>query len=128
MRDSRIHGGTDKAVSTYSAGNYKKTAFATLLIDKPKFLYLDEPFETVDIISKKTMLDIIIQLSEGGADIILTTQDVDLCQQFDYVKIFSKLEIVAEGKPSTVLGKNPLKSFLDLAGAQYPAISLNWLR
>lgn len=49
VRQLSIVGGMDRPVATYSAGNFKKTALALVLLDPGPELFLDEPLETVDI-------------------------------------------------------------------------------
>lgn len=123
----RIVGGHDQRVATYSAGNYKKTALATLLIEKPKLLYLDEPLETVDLVSSQVICTIIRRLSAVGTDIFISTQDVRFAATLDQVKVFKDLRIIAEGDAASVLGDDPLSRFLSLTGTTIPTPGLEWL-
>jgi ABC superfamily ATP binding cassette transporter, ABC protein len=122
-----IDGAFDRPISTYSAGNYKKTALATLLLDLPRILYLDEPLETIDMVSQKTITNILHEMSSLGTNIIISTQDISLCMNFDRIKVFSKLEIIAEGKPKDILGNNPLECFFKLSNVSIPSHKLKWL-
>lgn len=122
-----IDGAFDRPISTYSAGNYKKTALAILLLDLPKILYLDEPLETIDIVSQKTITNILHDISNLGTNIVISTQDINLCMEFDYIKVFSKMEIITEGKPKDILGNDPLERFFELSNVSIPSHKLEWL-
>ncbi|GAA1473195.1 hypothetical protein P4N68_09405 [Corynebacterium felinum] len=115
-------------MSTYSAGNYKKTAIATVLLQRPAIAYLDEPLETVDSIARERVMEIFRTMSAAGSSLFISTQDIDLCMSFDYVQVFAQLTIVAEGTPEEVLGTNPRQRFFELTGARLPQEELGWLK
>ncbi|MFW9197899.1 ATP-binding cassette domain-containing protein [Corynebacterium striatum] len=122
-----IDGAFDRNISTYSAGNYKKTALATLLMERPEWLYLDEPLETVDVVSQEIIFDILKGLSEAGTHVVLSTQDIQLSLRLEEVKVFSQLKVVAEGAPVDVLGEYPFKRFLELSGIVLKPRRIEWL-
>ncbi|MFI5504120.1 ATP-binding cassette domain-containing protein [Corynebacterium kutscheri] len=122
-----IDGGFDRPISTYSAGNYKKAAIATLLLERPERLYLDEPLETVDVISREILMDIFQAMSKSGTHISISTQDILLSMRFDHIKVFSHLNVVMEGTPENVLGENPMERFLELSKVTLQPNLLPWL-
>ncbi len=122
-----IDGAFDRKISTYSAGNYKKTALATILLERGELLYLDEPLETVDALSTEIIFEIFKGLSQSGADIFLSTQDIALGMRSDSIKIFSNLEVIAEGPPRDVLGNDPISKFIDLSQVNVARDPLEWL-
>ncbi|EEI61812.1 ATP-binding cassette domain-containing protein [Corynebacterium glucuronolyticum] len=124
----RITGGHDCPVSTYSAGNYKKTALATLLIERPDVLYLDEPLETVDLVTSQVIIRILRRVSAAGTSVYISTQDVYFASTLDHVKVFSNLQIIAEGNPVDILGEDPLERFLDLTNTEIPDFTMGWLQ
>ena len=103
------------------------TSLAILLLDLPKILYLDEPLETIDIVSQKTITNILHDISNLGTNIVISTQDINLCMEFDYIKVFSKMEIITEGKPKDILGNDPLERFFELSNVSIPSHKLEWL-
>ncbi len=92
-----IDGGHDRPIEVYSAGNYKKTALVTLLVQPKPTLYLDEPLETVDAISRHQIMVILKQLAGRGTKIFISTQDLEIAMACDEVQVFSALQVVASG-------------------------------
>ena len=45
----------DKLIVDYSMGMKKKTAFAAALIHRPRVMFLDEPFNGIDLISVRAI-------------------------------------------------------------------------
>lgn len=123
-----IDGAFDHRISIYSAGNYKKTAIATLLLEKQECLFLDEPFETIDAISQEIIFRIFQTMSASGTDITLSTQDLTLSLRFDRIEVFSNLQIVSAGAPKHVLGDAPLSAFSKLSKLSLEPSEVTWLQ
>ncbi len=122
-----IDGGHDRPIGVYSAGNYKKTALATLLVQPPKTLYLDEPLETVDAISRHQVMTILRQLADNGTEILISTQDLHIAMQCDEVQVFSKLNVVAAGTPAEILGEDPFQQLLKYSSFTLNPVQLDWI-
>ena len=122
-----IDGGTTRAISTYSAGNYKKTALATVFIKPAHHLYLDEPLEMVDAISRARILRILRRISNLGHQVTISTQDFTIAEQCDTIEVMADLEVVAEGTPRAVLGDDPFIRLMELSGAEFTDCQADWL-
>ncbi len=122
-----IDGGTDRAISTYSAGNYKKTALAVTLMTTPAVLYLDEPLETVDAVSRFQAMKIFRALADVGTIVYISTQDLEIAQQCDVVKVFAQHDIVAQGTPAAVLGLRPFEQLMTLSNINLDHDNLEWI-
>ena len=122
-----IDGGTTRAISTYSAGNYKKTALAIVFIKPARHLYLDEPLEMVDAISRARILRILRHISNLGHHVTISTQDFTIAEQCDAIEVMADLEVVAEGAPSAVLGDDPFTRLMELSGAEFTDCQADWL-
>lgn len=122
-----IDGASDRAIATYSAGNYKKTALAVTLMTTPVVLYLDEPLETVDAISRFQAMKIFRSLADTDTTIYLSTQDLDIAQQCDVVKVFANREIVAQGTPAAILGQRPYEQLMTLSQIDIDQGDLEWI-
>ena len=122
-----IDGGTTRAISTYSAGNYKKTALAIVFIKPARHLYLDEPLEMVDAISRARILRILRRISNLGHQVTISTQDFTIAEQCDAIEVMADLEVVEEGAPSAVLGNDPFTRLMELSGAEFTDCQADWL-
>ncbi len=85
----------NKSIKKLSTGMKKKTAFAAAILHMPKFLVLDEPFESVDPISQHNMKSILNDFLKNGNAIIMSSHVLDtvenLCNKF---VILNKGEII----------------------------------
>lgn len=122
-----IDGDHDRPIEVYSAGNYKKTALATLLVQPKPTLYLDEPLETVDAISRHQIMVILKQLADRGTKIFISTQDLEIAMACDEVQVFSALQVVASGRPEEVLGSNPFERLLQYSSCTLTPVALDWM-
>jgi ABC-2 type transport system ATP-binding protein len=91
----------DKRAGRYSGGMKKRLDLASILVHKPKILFLDEPTTGLDPQSRATIWDYLEELNKGeGITIFLTTQYLEeadrLCQR---LCIVDSGKIVAEGSP-----------------------------
>lgn len=64
--------------NTLSGGMLQRGALARALCLKPKVLLMDEPFSSLDTITRKTMQDLLLNLkAHTDAAIVLVTHDID---------------------------------------------------
>ncbi len=92
----------DKRASRYSGGMKKRLDLATILVHKPKVLFLDEPTTGLDPQSRAAVWDYLDELNkEEGITIFLTTQYLEeadrLCER---LCIVDGGKVVAQGSPS----------------------------
>ena len=68
----------DTPVKKMSGGMKKRLSLATVLIDKPKLLLMDEPFAALDLTAKHDILGFMgLHLRQGGS-IIVASHDEDI--------------------------------------------------
>lgn len=67
-------------VNKLSSGSRKKLAFVTSVLVEPKLLLLDEPFESVDVISIERMKNILRRLQKRGVTIIITSHILEVVE------------------------------------------------
>ncbi len=92
----------DKRASRYSGGMKKRLDLATVLVHKPKILFLDEPTTGLDPQSRATVWEYLEDLNKvEGITIFLTTQYLEeadrLCER---LCIVDDGKIVAQGSPT----------------------------
>lgn len=79
-----------------SSGSRKKLAFCAAILTEPKLLFLDEPFESVDVISIGRMKNVIRRLKEKGTTIFITSHILEVVENLcDDIAILHKGKILA---------------------------------
>ena len=88
-----------------SGGQKKKLVIALALIADPKILLLDEPFAALDVMTIKTLQNIIVELqSINNISVILCDHQArDLLACVDKAAIIHNGKVIAEGTPSNLI-------------------------
>jgi ABC-2 type transport system ATP-binding protein len=113
-----------KLIQDYSKGMKKKVALAAALIHHPKYLILDEPFESMDFLSVQKTSNLFQKLAANGAVILITSHQYDavaeICDKIALLKdgkilfnySFKELEEIAS--KALKQEKNPVKVYLEM--------------
>lgn len=103
-----LEGSARKLASTYSGGMRRKLDLAMTLVTKPDIVFLDEPTTGLDPRSRRTMWEIVRELTGDGVTIFLTTQYLEEADQLaDRVAVLDGGRIVAEGTPDELKRRVP---------------------
>jgi len=88
-----------------SGGQKKKLVIAIALISDPKILLLDEPFAALDVMTIKTLQEIIVNLqSSNNISVILCDHQArDLLECVDAAAIIHNGKVVAQDTPSNLI-------------------------
>ena len=88
-----------------SGGQKKKLVIALALISDPKILLLDEPFAALDVMTIKTLQEIIVDLqsSKNISLIMCDHQARDLLACVDTAAIIHNGKVVAQGTPTNLI-------------------------
>ena len=88
-----------------SGGQKKKLVIAIALIADPKILLLDEPFAALDVMTIKTLQEIIVNLqSNNNISVILCDHQArDLLACVDTAAIIHNGKVVAHGTPTNLI-------------------------
>ncbi len=88
-----------------SGGQKKKLVIAIALISDPKILLLDEPFAALDVMTIKTLQEIIVGLqTESNISVILCDHQArDLLACVDTAAIIHNGKVIAQGTPTNLL-------------------------
>ena len=126
-----LSGDADKLVIDYSSGMHKKIALAAALLHDPRVLFLDEPMESVDPVSARTIRHVLSRLVERGATVVLSSHVMDMVEKLcSHVAIMAQGQLVAAGPTEQVRQGQPLEDrFVQLVGAPADALErrLSWL-
>lgn len=100
---------TEKAKSKFkelSGGQKQRFSIATTLINDPKIIFLDEPTTGLDPQARRNLWDLIKQVRERGATVVLTTHYMDeaeeLCERVDIV---DSGQIISLDTPNALIDK-----------------------
>lgn len=117
-----------RAVSDYSTGMTKKLMLACAMIHAPRLLVLDEPFESVDPVSSRKLLDVLRAYVDGGGTVILSGHSMSLIERMcSRISVLVTGQVLAEGTIDEVRGEMTLEQrFVDLSGGVEGG-GLEWL-
>lgn len=87
----------DRKIRTYSKGMRQRIGLAQALLGKPKLALLDEPTSGLDPISRHEFYDIVDELAQSGAAVLLSSHALtELETRTDRIAIMSKGKLVAD--------------------------------
>lgn len=103
----------DRFPSELSGGQRQRVALARALARSPKALLLDEPFASLDAISRRSMrTDLLALLAQSATTTILVTHDrEEACALGDSLAVMSDGRIVQVGPPAEVYAR-PMTSWI----------------
>jgi ABC-2 type transport system ATP-binding protein len=119
-------------IESYSHGMQQKISLAAALMHDPKILVLDEPTVGLDPKSARLIKDILRQLADRGAAVMLSTHILEIAERMcDRIGIINQGQIIAEGTMSNLRslggaqgGASLEDIFLELTGgAEYAEIA-----
>jgi ABC-2 type transport system ATP-binding protein len=96
-----------RKVRSLSGGQQRRLDLALGMIGNPRLLFLDEPTTGFDPSARREAWEIVRSLRAAGTTVLLTTHYMDEAQALaDRVAVISGGQIVAEGPPSTIGGRD----------------------
>src|SRR5678816_642471 len=88
----------DDTVDSYSHGMQQKASLAAALMHDPKVLVLDEPTVGLDPKSARLIKDILRQLADRGAAVMLSTHILEIAERMcDRIGIINQGQLIAQG-------------------------------
>jgi ABC-2 type transport system ATP-binding protein len=116
-------------IADYSFGMKKKVALSAALLHGPRVVFLDEPFEGIDAVTRRVMKDLLLGLQRKGVTLVLTTHMLEV------VEALCPLVAIIDG--GRLKGFGPLEAlrapgqglealFLELVGGHRQG-ELSWL-
>ena len=97
----------DTRVNKLSGGQQRRLDVAVGLSGDPELLFLDEPTTGFDPNARRNAWEIVKNLTALGKTVFLTTHFMDEAQYLaDRVAVIARGEIVAEGTPDTIAGRD----------------------
>lgn len=121
-----LAGQTRQKVRALSGGQKRRLDLALGLIGGPELLFLDEPTTGFDPNARRDAWQIVRNLRGQGTTVVLTTHYMEEAQALaDRVAVISGGQIVAEGTPATIGGRDTARARIRFAlPAGYTAADL----
>jgi ABC-2 type transport system ATP-binding protein len=119
-----------KLALEYSHGMKKKLALAAAVLPNPDLLFLDEPFEGVDVVTSRVIRDLLTGFVARGSTVFLTSHVLEIVERLcTHVGIIVKGKLVEQAALETIRQGGSLEDrFLRHAGAESAAThKLDWL-
>jgi ABC-2 type transport system ATP-binding protein len=126
LRVLALEDGRHTFASQCSHGMRKKTALAMAMLHNPKVLFLDEPFEGIDPVTSRAILDLLIEVANRGVTVFLTSHILSIVE-----KIAGRIVIIQQGRivwnsPPADLPQSLEQHYFELLES-HPAVDLPWL-
>src|SRR5271170_837149 len=87
-----------------SGGQKQKMGLALSLVNKPSFVFLDEPTTGLDPQARRAVWDVIRNLKREGISVLLTTHYLEEAEELaDKVAIMNKGKIITAGTPAEII-------------------------
>jgi ABC-2 type transport system ATP-binding protein len=117
LRMFELTAAADDTIDSYSHGMQQKASLAAALVHDPRVLVLDEPTVGLDPKSARLIKDILRQLADRGAAVMLSTHILEIAERMcDRIGIINKGELIAIGTMDELrnLGKSGETSLEDI--------------
>jgi daunorubicin resistance ABC transporter ATP-binding subunit len=96
----------DRPVRTYSGGMRRRLDLAAALVHRPPVLFLDEPTTGLDPQSRAGVWDLIGELVDEGATVLLTTQYLEEADRLAHrIVVVDEGRVIAEGTSAELKGR-----------------------
>jgi ABC-2 type transport system ATP-binding protein len=95
----------DRAAAKLSGGMKQKLALMCTLLHKPRVLFLDEPTNGVDPLSRRDFWEILYRLAKEGMTILVSTAYLDEAERCDRVGLMNKGQLIRCDTPANLRGQ-----------------------
>ena len=126
----KLEGVEKKLTVEYSHGMKKKLALAAALLPNPKLLFLDEPFEGVDVVTAKVIRDLLLNYVSKGSTVFVTSHVMEIVERIcSHVGIIANGKLVEQCSLDDLNARNSLENhFIELVGSNTDEKpNLDWL-
>ncbi len=96
----------NRLAENLSGGMKQKLGLACSLIHKPEILFLDEPTNGIDPLSRREFWNILKELKEEGVLIIISTPYMDEAERCDIIGLINKGDLLYSGTPADFIKKH----------------------
>jgi ABC-2 type transport system ATP-binding protein len=88
-----------RAIRGYSKGMRQRTKIAQAIVHDPEVLFLDEPLTGTDPVARRDLMDIILEIGEGGRGVVISSHVLHEVQSVTReIVLLNHGRLVAEGQ------------------------------
>ncbi len=98
-----------RQIGALSGGQFQRVLLARCMVQEAQYIFLDEPFVGIDMLSEKVIMTILRKWKEEGKTILMVNHDLSKVKEYFDKVILVKHSIVASGKTEDVF----IKKYLD---------------
>ena len=98
-----------RQIGALSGGQFQRVLLARCMVQEAQYIFLDEPFVGIDMLSEKVIMTILRKWKEEGKTILMVNHDLSKVKKYFDQVILVKHAIVASGKTEDVF----IKKYLD---------------
>lgn len=114
LQITRLKEFVDRPAGKLSGGMYKKLGLMCALLRSPRVIFLDEPTNGVDPISRREFWDLLYGLADQNILIIIATAYLDEAERCARAHLIENGKKIAEGVPRDLLQEEGVGSFDEL--------------
>jgi len=108
LEQVKMHDLRDRLIGELSGGQRRRVLLARAMAHSPELLLLDEPMAGLDATAQHQLLDLLDELRDKGATVVLSTHDLScVSSRCDKAACLNR-KLIAFGKPSEVLNEQVL--------------------
>ena len=91
-----------RQIGALSGGQFQRVLLARCMVQEAQYIFLDEPFVGIDMLSEKVIMTILRKWKEKGKTILMVNHDLSKVKEYFDQVILVKHAIVASGKTEDV--------------------------
>jgi biotin transport system ATP-binding protein len=92
----------DQAIHTLSGGEKHLVALCAVLVLEPRWLVIDEPTTTLDLINRRRVIDVLATLPQR---LVVVSHDLDLVRTMDAAVLVDAASVVATGASDAIAAR-----------------------
>jgi ABC-2 type transport system ATP-binding protein len=100
LRMAGLEGGRKKMTRELAGGWKQRLALGCAVLHEPPVLFLDEPTSGVDPMARRRFWDLIYEMAEGGAAVLVSTHYMDEAEYCGRLALMHRGHVVALGSPA----------------------------